>query len=222
MTQKVKIAFVGTHGVGKTTLLHALKDCEEIKNNKWRTVKLIEETAAKVFEMGKNNPALVINQGATLEAQLTIIGMQIQDEQSKRQEEVSTPQELMICDRSILDAVVYTHSRIMSDDTYPWARDLSRFLYNWVWSTNEEPYDIIFYLPISFPLQSTDIRPGDLEFQERIDKLMQGVFIGQELDGVPLDDFSDICHKVVVLAGDTESRVKTALKYINEAYDSKQ
>ena len=221
MTKLLKIAFVGSHGVGKTTLLEKLREYEDI-NKMFASTHYVEETAAKVFEMGKTNPALVINQGATLEAQLHIIGLQMQDEDKQlgSMPNVSNDQpllSLMICDRTILDAVVYTYSRIFSDGTYPWAKDLPDNLYNWVCKSNRHPYDIVFYLPISFPLQTTEIRPGDLEFQERIDDLMQGVFIQHMLGRTPLNNFDSICKKVVVLSGPIEDRVTRVVRHIKTA-----
>ncbi len=220
MTTLIKIAFVGTHGVGKTTLLEALKDSEEIKNMGLASIHFVEETAVKVFELGKTNPALVINQGATLEAQLHIMGMQLQDERAQMRGIPLISKEcgatsLMVCDRTVLDAVVYTYSRVFSEPKpYPWATDLPDHLYNWVCKSVSHPYDIVFYLPIEFPLQTTDFRPGDIEFQEKIDDLMQGLFIQGRLGRTKINNLKDICEKVVVLSGSVETRLAKVLKHI--------
>jgi len=220
MKSTKKIAFVGTHGVGKTTLINELAESRTARGGE--ALSIVRETAARVFEMGKTNPALVINQGATLEAQLHIIGLQIQDELEQERNIVKSPEprKLILCDRTLLDAVIYTHHRIFRDrDSYPWAKMLPWHLYEWVCSAISEPYDIVFYLPIAFPLKATDIRPGDIEFQEKIDDLMQSMFIGKTFSGAPLDNFKMIARKVVVLAGELPDRVSKANKYIDALFD---
>lgn len=206
-----KIAFVGSHGVGKTTLLNDLKDTLKL-----RDTNLVEETATKVFQMGKDNPALQINQGATLEAQLHIIGLQLEDEVDKKRAMVMSKDDekpLLVCDRSSLDAVVYTYHRITSRPGYEWGEDLPLHLLNWVVDKTRVPYDYIFYLPIEFPLETSEVRPGDIEFQERIDELMQGLFIRGRLGNTHVD-ISSICRDVVIVSGSRERRVKTVSKYL--------
>lgn len=206
-----KIAFVGSHGVGKTTLLNDLKEALKLGENN-----LVEETATKVFEMGKDNPALRINQGATLEAQLHIIGLQLEDEVDKKKAMVMSKENekpLLVCDRSSLDAVVYTYHRICSRPGYEWGKELPLHLLNWVVDKTKVPYDYIFYLPIEFELETSDVRPGDIEFQERIDELMQGLFIGSRLGSTPVD-ISPICKNLVIVSGSRERRVKTVSKYL--------
>jgi hypothetical protein len=216
-----KVAFVGTHGVGKTTLINEIRANRADRQDE--DMRIVSETAARVFEMGKHNPALVINQGATLEAQLHIIGLQIQDEKEKEKSisESNRSKRIVLCDRTLLDAVIYTYHRIVREpSTYPWARLLPRYLYEWVSSAISRPYDIVFYLPIAFPLKATDIRPGDIEFQERIDDLMQGMFIGKTFDGGPLDDFNQLAKKVIVLSGELPDRVTKANRYIDALFAS--
>ncbi len=211
MRQITKIAFVGSHGVGKTTLLSALKEALSLEEEN-----IVEETATKVFELGKDNPALQINQGATLEAQLHIIGMQLEDEdiRSAYLKEVGIGRPLLVCDRSVLDAVVYTYHRIHGREGYPWAKTLPTHLFDWAVSSINTKYDKIFYLPIEFPLTTNEVRPGNTEFQECIDFLMQDILIGHRL-GAHIVDMERICNKVIILSGSPERRLRIVRQHLN-------
>lgn len=217
--RQLKIAFVGSHGVGKTTVVDQVA-----KELKLGAGNVIRETASRVFEMGKTNPALKINQGATLEAQLHIIGIQIQEEMDKyaklrdlTAEETAENKYsgVLLCDRTPFDAVVYTHYRVRVDDTYPWAGNFAKHLYEWASEAILHPYDLVFYIPISFPLMSNDVRPADLDFQEAIDVLMQDVYLQHKLDGRALS-LDAIIKKTAVLSGSLDRRAAVVKAKIDE------
>ena len=86
-----KIAFIGTHGVGKTTLAYGLAS-----RLKRRDVNL-----DVVVEVARRCP-LPLNEGTTLEAQSWILHSQIAEELTA---EARSP--VVICDRSVLDNYVY-------------------------------------------------------------------------------------------------------------------
>lgn len=208
-----KIAFAGTHGVGKTTIIKTLAEKLNLKD-----VNIIQETAPKVFEMGKTNPALAINQGATLEGQLHIIGMQIEQEnrQCAQIAEDDSTQKILLCDRTAFDAVAYTHARTFRDDKYPWARNLSKFLYQWVIESLNESYDVVFYIPITFPLVSNEVRPADPAFQEEIDELMQDIFIRHKLSDMTLTDLARVIKHTEILSGSVDRRVSIVEKTLEK------
>jgi len=87
----VKIAFIGSHGVGKTTLCFDLA----------ARLKRLDFGVDIVKEVVRSCP-LPINQDTTLEAQAWIIHTQIAEEIA-----AATQYEAVICDRSVLDNYAY-------------------------------------------------------------------------------------------------------------------
>ena len=87
----MKIAFIGSHGVGKTTLCYDL--ASRLKRQD-RAVDLVKEVARRC--------PLPINRDTTLEAQAWILHTQIADEIA-----AVAQNDIVICDRSVLDNYAY-------------------------------------------------------------------------------------------------------------------
>lgn len=87
----MKIAFIGTHGVGKTTLCYDL--ASRLKRQD-RVVELVQEVARAC--------PLPINRDTTLQAQAWILHSQIAHEIA-----ASARDAIVICDRSVLDNYAY-------------------------------------------------------------------------------------------------------------------
>jgi len=141
----MKIAFIGTHGTGKTTLSYGLAEWFS-KNG--HHVDIVKEVAA--------NSLLPINEESTLGAQLRILKLQMADEilASERYKHV-------ISDRSVIDNYIYLIRKFGPHPIEKYILD------KWV-----QTYDFHFYVPIQFKLIGTNIRASDIHFQEEIDKLL--------------------------------------------------
>jgi GTPase SAR1 family protein len=87
----MKIAFIGSHGVGKTTLCYDL--AARLKRQD-RAVDLVKEVARRC--------PLPINRETTREAQAWILHTQIADEVA-----TAAQNDIVICDRSVLDNYAY-------------------------------------------------------------------------------------------------------------------
>ncbi|MDH3497776.1 MAG: ATP-binding protein [Gemmatimonadota bacterium] len=92
----MKIAFIGTHGVGKTTL------CFDLASR----LKRLDLGVDLVKEVARTCP-LPINRDTTLEAQAWILHTQIAHEIA-----AAAQYEAVICDRSVLDNYAYLVHRI--------------------------------------------------------------------------------------------------------------
>lgn len=92
----MKIAFIGSHGVGKTTLCFDLA----------ARLKRLDFGVDIVKEVVRSCP-LPINQDTTLEAQAWIIHTQIAEEIAS-----AAQYEAVICDRSVLDNYAYLVHRV--------------------------------------------------------------------------------------------------------------
>ena len=141
----MKIAFIGTHGVGKTTLCYDL--AARLKRQD-RAVDLVKEVARSC--------PLPINRDTTLQAQAWILHSQIAHEIA-----VAAQNEIVICDRSVLDNYAYL---VHSAGRQPAYDALVR---EWVGS-----YDRLFKVPILAAPTFDGMRDTNQLFQREIDALI--------------------------------------------------
>ncbi|MGB7923474.1 MAG: ATP-binding protein [Pyrinomonadaceae bacterium] len=144
----IKIAIIGTHCVGKTTL--ALELATVIADG-GTSVELLAEVA--------RGCPFPINEEATQEAFYWILARQLQLEVEK-----STHADVLICDRSVLDNFVY-YARLFGT-TGEEAEAFNTFCKSWM-----KTYDLIVRLPISFSLRDDRYRSLNIRFQHEIDEL---------------------------------------------------
>jgi GTPase SAR1 family protein len=144
----MKIAFIGTHGVGKTTLAYEL--CNELKKQHL-DVGFIDEIARRC--------PFPINEATSLEAQTWILATTI-----ARELELNKIYPNIICDRAVVDNYVYLYHKF---GHIPELHGLTNY---WV-----RTYDLLFKVPFTRKyLRPDGVRSTDLEFQEIIDqKLLQ-------------------------------------------------
>lgn len=140
--QRLKIAFIGTHGVGKTTL------CFDLASR----LKRLDLSVDIVKEVARGCP-LPINEQTTLEAQAWILHTQI------AQEIVATAQnQAVICDRSVLDNYAYLVHRVGR------MREYDALVRAWVGS-----YDGLFKVPVIQAPTFDGTRAVSRTFQLEID-----------------------------------------------------
>lgn len=141
----VKIAFIGTHGVGKTTLCY---DLGAILKKRGLHVDLVKEVA-------RLSP-LPINRKTSLEAQMWILTTQIAEEIRS-----AAHHEVVVCDRSVLDNYAYL---VFAAGRQRWLEPL---LTRWM-----RTYDLLFKVPISGTASADGVRDTDEFFMRQIDKLV--------------------------------------------------
>jgi nicotinamide riboside kinase len=141
----VKIAFIGTHGVGKTTLCY---DLGAVLKKRGLHVDLVKEVA-------RLSP-LPINRQTSLEAQMWILATQVAEEIRS-----AAHHEVVVCDRSVLDNYAYLL----------FAAGRQRFLEPLVnrWM---KTYDLLFKVPISGTASADGVRDTDEFFVRQIDRLV--------------------------------------------------
>lgn len=172
-----KIAFIGTHGVGKTTLAYGLAS-----RLKRRDINL-----DVVVEVARRCP-LPLNEGTTLEAQSWILHSQIADELAA---EARSP--VVICDRSVLDNYVYL---LFAHGRQPAFEPLIES-----WCTT---YDLKVYVPIlhGSEAQPDGIRAIDPAFRQQIDDRLWNELEDRRIEVLVLrpehrDDWLDIVEGAV-------------------------
>jgi len=149
----MKIAFIGSHGVGKTTLCYDL--ASRLKRQD-RAVDIVKEVARAC--------PLPINRETTLQAQAWILHTQIAHELA-----IAAQTEIVICDRSVLDNYAYLVHHAGRQPAY------DALVKAWV-----ATYDQLFKVPIIDPPTFDGQRDVNQEFQHRIDETIDE--LGRELD----------------------------------------
>ena len=165
----MKLALIGTHGVGKTTLAYDI--CALLKKAS-KNVDLVTEVA-------RRNP-FPINEATTLESQLWILHTQIADELAAAQR---AP--YVICDRSVLDNYCYLVNKCGRQP------HLEKWLEQWL-----ESYGLLVGVPMvresiysegfRQPSLADGLRATDRAFQQRIDALIKELLIE-----APFERFAD-------------------------------
>ncbi len=147
--RRLKVAFVGTHGVGKTTL------CFDLAAH----LKRLDLGVDLVKEVARRCP-LPINEGTTYDAQAWILHSQIA-------EEIATMavNEVVVCDRSVLDNYAYLVARVGRRP------ELDPIVADWV-----RGYDALFKVPViaapTFDGTRAVSRAFQLEIDATIDQLV--------------------------------------------------
>jgi thymidylate kinase len=141
----MKIAFIGTHGVGKTTLCYDLASA----------LKRRGIDADIVKEVARLSP-LPINRKTSLDAQTWILMTQVAEEiRSAAQNSV------VVCDRSVLDNYAYLAFACGRQ------KPIERFVEHWMKS-----YDLLFKVPMTGQASPDGVRDTDEFFMRTIDALV--------------------------------------------------
>jgi predicted ATPase len=141
----MKIAFIGSHGVGKTTLCFDLA----------ARLKRLDLAVDIVKEVARSSP-LPINQETTLEAQAWILHTQM------AHEIVAGEQfEAVVCDRSVLDNYAYLVHQIGRQPEY------DALVSSWV-----KTYSALFKVPVLHPPSFDGTRAVSSTFQTEIDAVI--------------------------------------------------
>ncbi len=159
----MKVAFIGTHGVGKTTLCYDLAAGLKKRD---LTVELVREVAREC--------PLPINQDTTLKAQAWILHTQIAWEL-----QAEARADVVCCDRAVLDNFCYLKRAAGSD---PRVAPLEVLVKSWT-----ATYDVLFRVPLSGPIRFDGVRDTNAAFQQEIDALISRTLKEWRVPFVELD-----------------------------------
>jgi nicotinamide riboside kinase len=165
-----KIAFIGTHGVGKTTLCY---DLAAALKKRGVVVDIVKEVA-------RLSP-LPINRQTSLDAQLWILTTQIAEEIRS-----AAHHDVVVCDRSVLDNYAYL---VLAAHRQRWLEPLVN---RWM-----KGYDLLIKVPIAGTPSADGVRDTDELFMRSIDTLVDELLAERTLDCVRLpadrrEDWADI------------------------------
>jgi GTPase SAR1 family protein len=156
----MKIALIGTHGVGKTTLCFELAAVLKRRNY---DVEVVREVARRC--------PLPINEQTTVAAQEWILHTQIAWEI-----EACSEHDLVLCDRSVLDNYCYMVHAGGGGST--WER-----LFDYWLST----YGLLVHVPLWSRPSYDGVRAVNPRFQEEIETLLNGMIAARGLCPLRLD-----------------------------------
>lgn len=143
-----KIALIGSHGVGKTTLSYLLASKYKMEG---RSVKIVQEVARSC--------PYPLNDKMSKEACLWIY-----HEHMKKELEASQKFDMVICDRSCIDSFMYARAQKvdMDDDISSCYRAACRWM---------GTYDKIIFVKSNSCLPKNDgFRSTDVDFQQRVEE----------------------------------------------------
>ncbi|MET0556660.1 MAG: ATP-binding protein [Vicinamibacteria bacterium] len=171
----MKVAFIGTHGVGKTTLCYDLA----------ASLKRQGVHVDMVKEVARLSP-LPINQKTSLDAQTWILTTQIAEEIRS-----AAHHQVVVCDRSVLDNYAYM---VLACGRQPVFERLS---VHWMKS-----YDLLFKVPIAGLASADGVRDTDEFFMRAIDALVDTLLVEKKIAVHPLppggrDSWIDVVKDVV-------------------------
>ena len=158
--RRLKIAFVGTHGVGKTTLCFDLA----------AQLKRLDLGVELVKEVARRCP-LPINEQTTPDAQAWILHTQMAEELA-----ASASYEVVICDRSVLDNYAYLVARVGR------RRELDALVESWT-----RTYNALFKVPVLDAPSFDGTRAVSRSFQMEIDETIDNLVTSFGIDVIPLD-----------------------------------
>ena len=144
----MKIAFIGAHGVGKTTLCY---DLASLLKRRGANVDVVKEVA-------RLSP-LPINRKTSLEAQTWILTTQVAEEIRS-----ASTAPIVVCDRSVLDNYAYM---VLACGRQ---RPVERFVDWWMKS-----YDLLFKVPLAGEAAADGFRDTDEFFIRSIDQLVDSL-----------------------------------------------
>ncbi|MEM1177658.1 MAG: ATP-binding protein [Acidobacteriota bacterium] len=161
MIDTFKIAFIGSHGVGKTTLCYGLA----------ARLKAADFALEVVGEVARRCP-LPINRDTTLSAQTWILHTQIAEEIL-----AANRGRVVICDRSVLDNFVYL---LLSAGPHA-VPELTQLVDAWIRS-----YQLLVRIPILEEPNPDGLRSTDPAFQREVDTRLQTEIAERALDVLDL------------------------------------
>jgi len=157
---RFKLAFIGTHGVGKTTLCYGLA----------ALLKARDCSLDIVHEVARRCP-LPINEETSPAAQSWILHTQIAEE---IQAQARYP--VVLCDRSVLDNYVYLLLAAGRQDR------LEAMVDGWMTG-----YDLLVHVPIVDVPSPDGVRSDNPSFQRAVDARLERELVARRLFALPLD-----------------------------------
>lgn len=146
-SKNAKVAFIGSHGIRKTTAVHAFA------NTMQRAGRSVEHGR----EVVRDNP-LGINEGATGEAQLWVLMSQIRQEL-----QLSSHANVLVLDRGVMDNFAYYLRACDGDDPF----EVGPLVAKW-----SQTYDMVVRLHPDVGLRDDGVRSTSATFRDEVEAIL--------------------------------------------------
>jgi nicotinamide riboside kinase len=146
-TRRAKVAFIGSHGIRKTTAAHAFAN----------TVQRAGRSVEYGREVVRDNP-LGINESATGEAQLWVLVSQIRQEL-----ELAPKADALVLDRGVMDNFCYYLRATGGKDRF----DVAPLVTSW-----SGTYDMVVRLTPDIALRADGVRSTNDTFRDEVEALL--------------------------------------------------
>jgi len=146
-TRRAKVAFIGSHGIRKTTAAHAFANAIQ------RAGRSVEYGR----EVVRDNP-LGINESATGEAQLWVLVSQIRQEL-----ELAPKADVLVLDRGVMDNFAYYLRAVHGEDRF----DIEPLVRRW-----SRTYDLVVRLLPDIVLRADGVRSTNDEFRDTVEAIL--------------------------------------------------
>lgn len=177
----LKVGFSGAHSTGKTTLINQLRGYLESQFG--RDVGLITEVARDLIYRSGDD-AFLHRKNSSKERQFWI---QIQQIILESEVTHRTNKSILLTDRTVVDNLAYTrHNFPPERRDVPMDPFLDEQATSWM-----RTYDLVFYLPVEFPLDIDTVREDDTAFQLDIDTTIRRLLLSYNIPFVTLTGAPD-------------------------------
>lgn len=148
------ISITGSHGVGKTTLIHAV--LSELRNQ--HDISMVAEPAREIAKDG-----FYVNDRITLDGVFEYLRYCLSEARQSQSD-------LILTDRSILDLYVYTK------ELFPqrFSLALERLIREQI-AVESRRTKLYIYVPIEFDMTVDELRPDDVAYQHHIDEVVRNL-----------------------------------------------
>lgn len=167
----MRIAFAGSHGTGKTTVLKELQKSFPKDNFIFEVARseMTEKSSKDMTEKERSDFQLII---------------------VKKQIELENSYSRFMSERSLYDFLAYSKGL----ENY---NQIEKMIHKHL---EKKPYDIVFYFPIEFELEKDGVRFESLEFQEKIDDLILATIPRNyvEIRGTLKERLHTILHTILI------------------------
>ena len=150
----MRIALVGSHGTGKTTLLKAIEASGKFDGYR----KITEVSRSLIEELGFNPLVGESTYEKKHDFEWKIFKKQVEEENKSPK---------FVSDRSIFDILAYASTLLDTIDFAHFHTTVHQLRYE------RYPYDLLVFVPIEFPMEKDGIRPEDEEYRHEIERRMQ-------------------------------------------------
>ena len=186
----LKIAFIGSHGVGKTTLCSSVHARLKQKNIASFMIDEIASDLPKGFE---------VNEKTDFESQFYILLKQMERELINTKKHYR----VLCCDRSVVDSLAYSHNamKTLKKIERHEINFMEHFVKYWL-----KTYDYLFLVePFADVIEDDSYRSTDVQFRDTIHQII--------LDYI---DTMKIAKKVYHIAGTIEERTEKTMKILHD------